>query len=213
MNWGKRILTIAALSGVFASGMVGCSKGGDGNTSGNVSLNGTTSTSTDTVGGMPVTFTISTAGGYYGSSYGTVSVTMNGTQVQLTPMTMQSYYQQGPQQVQLQSYTGVQYAVLAAAICADQTQQNIYQPTCSQVAVITWIQPSTNSQMGGGYYGYAPQFNPQMPAMQVGILKDQTGNILAGIEKVGYAASVNGAAMSPALSTATDLTNWLIQNK
>lgn len=207
MNWGKRILTIAALSGIFASGMVGCSKGGgSNNTAGNVSINGTTATATDSVSGMPVTFTLSTAS-YYGSSYGYASVTINGTPVQLLINTIQSYA--GPQQVPLQNS---QYAVLATAICADQTQ-NIYQPSyqvaCSQVAVITWIQPSYN-QMG---YGYAAQFNPQMPAMQVGVLKDQNGSILAGIEKVGYAATINGMTMAPALSTATDLTNWLIQNR
>jgi|GEM_PF-3446685 len=228
MNWGKRILTAAALSAIFASGLVGCNKSSNNNngTSGNISINGApglngvggqTASATDTVSGMPVTLTLSTATGYNpnsGNYYGTsaISILMNGYPVNLTPMTMQTYYNQGPSIV---SSSG-QYAILAAAICADSITST-YAQTCSTVAIIAWVQPSY-SLGGSGYpYGgvqpqYGTQFNPSMQAMQVGILKDQAGTIHSAVEKVGYAIYNGAATGSPALSTATDLTTWLVQN-
>jgi hypothetical protein len=197
MNWGKRILTIAALFGVFASGMVGCSKNsGDSNIMGDVAVNGTTASKTDTVSGMPVSLTISTAssyGGYGGYGYGSQTVTINNYPISLQPVLAQNYYTTGPT-----AYNLGQYNVLVAAICPDQT--------CTNMAIVVWAQPAYSM------YGQTGQFNAQMPAMQMGVYKDQAGTIHSALEKVGYPIVGTTAYGSPALSTAVDVMTWLVQN-
>jgi hypothetical protein len=199
MNWGKRILMIAGLLGVFASGTVGCSKSSSSNNGvyGNASMSGVSSTASDTVNGMPISLNVSSVY-QYGSPYVTISI--NGATVTLQPVSPASY--QGAAQLNISS----QYTLLAAALCMDQTNMySTYATACQTTAIVLWAQPVS-------YYGGYGQFNPAMPAMQMGLLRYADGTFHSTIEKVGYPMTSTGAAGSPALSTATDLANWMMAN-
>jgi hypothetical protein len=192
MNWGKRFLTMAALLGVFASGMVGCSnKGSDNNgTSGNVSMSGTSLSASDNVSGYPVSLQISTTYSGYGTSSQTVII--NGQQVPLSPMQVANYMSYGPQYFTLGSY-----AMAGVALCTD--------TTCAKIATVLWAQPN---MYGNG------SLNSSMPMMQVGFLRYSDGSIHASMEKVGCAYNIQGTVCSsaPALSSAIDVMNWLLSN-
>lgn len=201
MNWGKRILMLTGLLGVFASGMVGCSKGSSSNNGvfGNASLNGLTATASDP--SMP-TVSLNVTSSPYQYSAGVVMLTINGQQVQIQVGTPSSYNYYVLSQGSSYGY----YAssnMIGTAICMDQINYyNTVATNCQTTAIIIEAQSMQ----------YSSGFSTSIPALQMGLLRYADGTFHSVVEKVGYPMTSAGAAGAPALSTATDLANYMLTN-
>ncbi len=186
MNYGKRLITILGLLGFVFSGLVGCAKGSSSasNISGNVSISGSTITSSDTVNGQILNVSVSGLNmpynafnsGYSGGQ-GTLnaSVTVNGSVANLPISVVSAASYQGA----YSNYVGP-YIVYSTARCVD--------TTCANVALVIWVSTSqySNSQL-----------------KQIGMIENlSTGTIRAAMEQVGYTSNTG---MSPVLPSADQL--------
>lgn len=182
MNTYKKLALSIGVIGLVLSGLVGCAKGGggSGNVSGNVSISGSTVSSSDTVNGQQMTVTISniqTMGNsyYYGNSgSGTLSATLaiNGQTGQLQTYVVTPSNYNGAQSSMVGNYT-----VYSMAECID--------TACQNVGLVVWIS-------SGNYYG---SNGSQMK--QIGVIDNlSNGTIRSAIEAVGYPSN---SGMTPVL--------------
>jgi hypothetical protein len=211
----KRTTVMISLLGLLSSGLIACggSKSGSSNVQGNVSVNGNSVTSTDTLNGTSVAASISNVSmygsgygtsSYYGSSYGsssnssaTFTMNINGVSAQMTAQNINSVSQWPMQTFGNSSYYSSSYSgsfqVGAVSSMVDATD----------VAVIVLIANSTSS------YTYSSNC---IQYKQMGLIQNvQTGAIRAVIEQVGYGSSACGGTILPtALSEIQTLQSIMI---
>jgi hypothetical protein len=206
----KRTAVMISLLGLLSSGLVACggSKSGSSNVQGNVSINGNTVQSTDTLNGTSVAASISNVSmsgssygtsSYYGSSYGsggsaTFTMNINGVSAQMTAPNINSV-STWPMQTfgssSYYSYGSGSFEVGAVSSMVDATD----------VAVVVLIANTTTS-----YSSSCIQYK------QMGLIQNvQTGAIRAVIEQVGYGTSACGGTVLPtALVEIQTLTSIMI---
>jgi hypothetical protein len=186
MNYLKRTALVIGLLGIISSGLVACG-GSKGNSSsnvvGNVAVNGSTVTSTDTVNGVSIAASISNLTMYsnsyynYGGNSGGASfmLTVNNSSQQVTASNINTGNW-------AQTSVGGQYVVYSTSEMIDSTD----------VALVVMITSYYGNNSGCSQY------------KQMGMIQNtSTGAIRSVSEQVGYGSSCGG--LTPILPSATAL--------